>query len=648
MCGIVGFSGDFSRELLSRMSLAQRHRGPDGDGELFDPDWKLGLAHRRLAIIDLAPTGAQPMSDHSGRYVVVFNGEIYNFSELRRELTRDGVPFRGASDTEVLVNLWCKLGPAALERLNGIFALAVWDKREHVLHLARDGMGVKPLYFVHDSLGVRFASEIKSLLQDPSVSRELDLHAIRDHLTYVYCPWPRTILKAVRKVAPGERIEIRDGRIVSRAQFYLLPIEQPIENWDMPTASKHVREQLRTAVHRQMVSDVPVGCFLSGGLDSSAIVAFAKEVRPGGILPCYTADADTRQSGFAADLPYAQRVAKHLGVDLNVILIQADIMKELDRMLWHLDEPLADPAAINLMLICQAARQDGIKVMLGGAGGDDLFTGYRRHYSLQMERWWSWLPRPLRQLMRQGTQRLPKNAAWSRRLSKLGAYVDRSADQRLLGYFRWTTPLQVEQALSDSSRAQIVKESGFCESLQTRLDVCPKTGAGLDRLNRMLFLEMSHFLTDHNLTYTDKLSMAVGVEARVPFLDPDLVKLSYQIPTHLKQSGRIGKAVFKQAMRGILPEDVIYRPKSGFGAPLRQWMLHDLKPMVHDLLSHSVIAARGIFDPNHTQQLLRDNASGKIDVSYMLFSMMCIERWCQIFLDTELPSQKQKIGSDIS
>lgn len=633
MCGIAGFSGPFERPLLMAMSGTQRHRGPDGDGAFFDAPASIGLAHRRLAILDVSPTGAQPMTDASGRFVIVYNGEIYNFRELREQLVHAGVAFRGHSDTEVLINLWAQRGAAALALLNGIFAIAIWDKRERVLHLARDGLGVKPLYYCADDRGVRFASEMKSLLRDKSISRQLDSAAIRDHLTYVYSPWPRTILRAVRKLAPGERLEVRDGKISHRETFYRLPVDQDIAPLDMPAAATAVRDQLRTSVHRQMVSDVPVGCFLSGGLDSSAIVAFAKEHSPGAALPCYTADSDTTASGFAADLPYAKRVAEHLNVDLNVIAIKPDMLSELDRMLWHLDEPNADPAAINLLLICDAARKDGVKVLLGGAGGDDLFTGYRRHYSLQLERSWGWTPAFVRAALRHTTAGLPKSVPLLRRLAKMFAYADRSADDRLLGYFRWTTTEQVAGAMSQDTLAQLDDDDAFCASLRRTLDTCPSSGAGAKALNRMLYLEMSHFLVDHNLTYTDKLSMAVGVEARVPFLDPDLVALSYRIPTHLKQSGRIGKAVLKQAMRGILPDDVIYRPKTGFGAPLRQWMRNELKPMVHELLSPRVVAARGIFDPAYVQQLVADDDAGKIDVSYMLFSMMCIERWCQIFID---------------
>ncbi|MCA9191814.1 MAG: asparagine synthase (glutamine-hydrolyzing) [Planctomycetales bacterium] len=632
MCGLAGFQGRLSLDLLKRMSLVQRHRGPNSEGEFFDAANQIGLAHRRLSILDLAPTGSQPMTDPSGRYTIVFNGEIYNFRELRSDLQTYGVVFRGTSDTEVLINLWSKFGPASLARLNGIFAMAIWDSLNHVLHLARDGMGVKPLYYACDSNGFRFASEIKSILQDPNVSREIDVDAIREYLSYVYCPWPRTILKAVRKLGPGERLEVKNGRITKQETFYNLPVDQPIEQMSFAEAADKVRNSLRSAVHRQMVADVPVGCFLSGGLDSSAVVAFARECQASNSLPCYTADSEESE-GFTADLPYAKRVATHLNVPLNIIAIRSDIMCEFSRMLWHLDEPLADPAAANLFLICQAAREDGIKVLLGGTGGDDLFTGYRRHYSLCMERWWSWLPKPLRSLLRYGTANLPKGIPSTRRLSKLFSYADLTADERLVGYFRWATPPQVWKALSPQSVAQLSVPHGFSDSLQARLSLCPSMGAGSFRLNRMLFLEMSHFLIDHNLNYTDKLSMAVGVEARVPFLDPELVELSYRIPPQWKQRGSVGKAVLKRAMVGILPSDVIYRPKTGFGAPLRKWMLHELKPMADELLSPNVVASRGLFNPDYTSQLRELDAAGKVDVAYMLFTMMCIELWCQLYLD---------------
>lgn len=632
MCGIAGFLGKFPDTLLTEMSEAQNHRGPDGSGQFFDQMDGIGLSHQRLAIIDLAETGSQPMNDCSGRFTIVFNGEIYNYKELKAGLDKVGCIFRGHSDTEVLVNLWATEGPSCLKKLNGIFAFAVWDKKEKTLHVARDGMGVKPFYYTSSGKGFQFASEIKALLKDRTVSRELDIRAIRDHLTYVYCPWPRTILKAVRKLPPGERLEIKNGKVVASEKFYKIPIETTVQDWDMETASKHVRNKLRDAVHRQMVSDVPVGCFLSGGLDSSAIVAFAKEVVPNGRLPCYTIDVNFSKAGFSEDLPYAKKVAKHLGVDLNVIQITSNVMDELDRMLWHLDEPLADPAVINLMLICEAARDDGVKVLLGGAGGDDLFTGYRRHYSLEMEKWWGWLPSSARSAMRAGSSRLGKNQATLRRIAKAFSYADLPADERLLSYFRWATENQTEAAFAEASLSELSGDR-FCQSLRETLDDCPKNGAGKFELNRMLYMEMSHFLIDHNLTYTDKLSMAVGVEARVPFLDPDLISLSFQIPPKLKQSGKTGKAVFKHAMRGVLPNDVIYRPKTGFGVPLRSWLRNELKPLVNQLLCTETVAARGLFDPEMTQKLVKQNQAGKIDVTYMLFSMMCIERWCQLFID---------------
>ena len=521
-----------------------------------------------------------------------------------------------------------------LSRLNGVFAFAFWDARTQSLFVARDGLGVKPLYYSETQAGVVFASEVKSLLVNPEVSREIDSYAVLMHLTYLWCPAPHTILAGVKKLPPGYAMQIDNGKIARKWKHYELPYEQQIEKISAEEAALQVEQSVRTAVERQMVADVPVGAFLSGGLDSSSVVAFAKQVQPDVRLQCFTIGLDgIGDEGFSEDLPYAQRVAKHLGVELHTIHVGAEMADQLETMIYHLDEPLADPAPLNALFISKLAREHDIKVLLSGAGGDDIFSGYRRHYALQQEHYWDWSPKWVRQMMAGGAGMLPTQKPFLRRLRKAFEYADLDADERLASYFYWGKPERLEGLLSENSRVKVNGQS-VSQPLIQALENVPKHRAPLDR---MLFLESKFFLADHNLNYTDKMSMAVGVEVRVPLLDLDLVALAARLPVEYKQRGREGKWIFKKAMEKHLPHDVIYRPKTGFGAPLRSWLHSEskLKPLLLDVLSPESINRRGIFDAQSVAQLIADDAQGKVDATYTIFSMMCIEIWCRLFLDKD-------------
>jgi asparagine synthase (glutamine-hydrolysing) len=382
-----------------------------------------------------------------------------------------------------------------------------------------------------------------------------------------------------------------------------------------------------------MVADVPVGAFLSGGLDSSAIVTLAREINPD--ICCFTIETvGGQEAGAIDDLPYARRVAKHLGVRLEVVQIDAGRMADdIERMVVQLDEPLADPAPLNALYIAQLAREHGIKVLLSGAGGDDLFTGYRRHRALMAERWWSWLPHSLRQGLCRSTSLLNRRRPLSRRLAKWFSGAGLEGDARLVNYFRWIGRNDLEELYSANFRDAL----GGAVAEEPMLDFLKPLPPRVSQLERMLALEQRFFLTDHNLTYTDKMSMAVGVEVRVPFLDLELVEFAATIPAGFKQRGKEGKWVLKKAMEPFLPHDIIYRPKSGFGAPLRRWMRHELREMLRDLLGEASLKRRGLFDPRAVQKLIAANDSGRVDASYTLFSLLCIEIWCRRFIDNARP-----------
>lgn len=655
MCGITGYQGSFDESLLAAMTAAVAHRGPDGRGTAVlhtagQPDSALG--HTRLAIIDLSAAGRQPMTadaDPGGAMrtglTLTFNGEIYNYRELRAELTADGHRFRTATDSEVLLHLYERDGLGMLARLNGIFAFAIHDGREDgrpagvergALFLARDPLGVKPLYYAESERGFLFASEIKALLRERSLSRSIDPVALHEMLAYLWTPAPRTMLAGVRKLEPGAALIVHGGRVRRAWSYYQIPCAGDLDARPAAQVAAELRERIATAVARQLVADVPVGAFLSGGLDSSAIVAMMRKARPGERIHCFCAATGTeRADGFPSDLPYARRVAQQLGLDLHEIIIDSGVIGRLEEMVVLLDEPQADPAPINALLISERARAMGIPVLLSGAGGDDLLGGYRRLWALAFERYWRWLPQPVRRAMQSAAGAAAAGAAPGqagsvlRRLTKMFAYAAEEPERRLVSYFWWSTG-QLRRSLYSRDFAAAVAGRDEAQPLLESLRSVP---AHSEALQRMLYLETRHFLADHNLNYTDRAGMAAGVEIRVPLLDVELVRFAAQIPVALKQRGRVGKAIFKRAMEPLLPHDVIYRPKVGFGAPLRHWLRHELRARVDDTLGEESVRKRGFFDPQAVRRLIELDRSGRIAAGYTIFALMCFELWCRHFVD---------------
>jgi asparagine synthase (glutamine-hydrolysing) len=605
----------------ARSTLA--HRGPDDSGVFCDESHGIGLAHTRLAILDVSPLGHQPMASANGRWRLVFNGEIYNFQELRLYLAASGVEFRGHSDTEVLLALWEQRGASCLPQLNGMFAFAIWDSLQRELVVVRDSSGIKPLFWVQLPQGLIFASEAKALTLLLPTLQELQADSLLRQLSYLWCPGPGTLHPLIQSLEPGSLMKCRAGEPAVPLRW-CAPIPPARPQLSHPHASTQaILASLRTAVHRQMVSDVPLGAFLSGGLDSSAVVTLARERDPQ--LQCFTiVNPGAAEAGFADDLPYARRVALHLGVNLTEVEIQpSDLADDLLWLIAQLDAPVADPAPLNVLHICRSARGQGIKVLLSGAGGDDLFTGYRRHLALQAEALWGWWPYPLRRRLRLASSRFSQRSPLGRRFARSFELADADPEQRLIHYFRWGTPARLRQLISEPLQRQL-QDPTASAPLQDWLAQLPR---GLSRLQQMLALEQRFFLADHNLHYTDAMSMAAGVEVRVPFLDPELLALSWQLPDRFKQRGRCGKWVLKQAMAGLLPHDVIHRPKTGFGAPLRRWLQHDLQELVAETLSPARLAADGLFNPTAVQQLLNDQRSGRLDASYTIWSLLCISLW---------------------
>ena len=483
MCGIVGYSGNFLSSHLEGAVRDLAHRGPDDHGVFFDPRNLVGLGHSRLSILDLSDAGHQPMVSPGGDVVIVFNGEIYNFKELRNELASAGYNFVGDSDTEVLLNLYLHFGEAALQKLNGIFSLALWDARYGSVLLVRDPMGVKPLYWIQTSGGVVFASELKAIVRFLSHELRIDPSAIHQYLGYLWCPGERTAMEGVKKVLPGEALEIRRGTVTRKWNWFHLPTStrnSSKSEGDTQYWIDETRQKLREAVHRQMIADVPVGAFLSGGLDSSAVVAFAKEIDPD--IRCFSIALEGGQDeGAVDDLPYARRAADHLGLELEIVNIDSSRMaRDLESMVFQLDEPLADPAVLNVRYISQLARSNGYKVLLSGAGGDDLFTGYRRHKALLTRPFWDWLPKSVLNCAESGFAQLDQRNPTFRKLAKLFNGASLSGDTAIANYFLWARETDLLSLYTDDMRAAIAQES-LTSPLENYLQAYPADLPDLER-----------------------------------------------------------------------------------------------------------------------------------------------------------------------
>lgn len=628
MCGIIGFQGRFEPGALSRGLAAIAHRGPDDTGQYFDPGTSTGLGHVRLSILDLSPLGHQPMVDPSGQVVLAFNGEIYNYRALREELEADGHKFRGSSDTEVLLHMYLRHGVDMLPRLDGMFAFSVLDRRTGDLWLVRDGMGIKPVYVTEGPSGFAFCSELKGLVRLDPRRRSLDMAAIARYLTYQYCPGNGTPFEDVRRLGPGEALRVRMGKVVRRWRWAPAMAPQSERTITRPAfAVRELRSAIRRSVHAQLVSDVPVGAFLSGGVDSSAVVAFARERNPD--IRCFTIDAEGGDdAGQEADLPYAQQVARHLGVSLEVVRVSPQAFAhDLESLVYQLDEPIADPSGLNVLYIARAAHAAGIKVLLSGTGGDDLFTGYRRHRAIAMDWIRGALPMSVRRMASGLANFAAGNTAWTRRLRKLLDVRATDHHGAIVEMLQWLPGHQVAALFISDRRRQL--EDQIAEPLIAELCL-----SGLqDPLEQMLLTDQRFFLADHNLVYNDKMSMATGLEVRVPLLASELVRFSWRLSPQLKRKGGAGKWILKEAVKPLLPRGIIRRSKTGFGAPIRRWIRDDLRELTEELLCRSSLDERGLFCPRAVGKLIQGTRRGEIDGAYAVLGLICIELWCRRFVD---------------
>ena len=627
MCGIVG-TCDLSSGAgqLDAMSAAIAHRGPDADGTWRSSDdaGRVQLGHRRLSIIDLSAAANQPFVKDG--LVLVFCGEIYNYRELRAELQATGSSFRTSSDTEVLLEAWRRWGPASLRRLRGMFAFALFDEQEGTLTLARDPFGIKPLFWMAQDGGVAFASELKGLRPLLGGRPPIDSTAIVASLMYYWIPENHCVYQGVHKLPAGSWLQVGpDGR--RRLELFF----DPRAELGAPSGRKvdvtELRAVLEDSVAAHLVADVPVSTFLSGGLDSSLLTVLA--TRHNRDIDSYTISfrpEDRRFEAMPDDLAYARKLAARHGIRLHEVEIAPDVADLLPRMEYALDEPIGDAAAINAYLICRAAREAGVKVLLSGMGADELFGGYRKHYAALLAARYRRLPGVLRHgIVAPAVDRLPvagqrrgyRAARWAKRFVSFADLPEEAAFRRSYTHY----DVGELQQLLDPELWPAV------DQLVTEHAAVYNEGPAADQVNRMCYTDTRMFLTGLNLAYTDRASMAASTEVRVPYVDKEVAAAAFAIPGSAKIVGRERKAILKQAAEAWLPREIVYRPKGLFSAPLRAWIRRDLTDMVEDLVAGGTIVTSGLVDKQMVRTMIDDDRRGAADRSKEIWQLLTLELW---------------------
>jgi len=623
MCGIVGIvESDLSRPVLDadlqRMVRTLVHRGPDEEGSITLNG--VGLAMRRLAIVDLAG-GQQPVTNETATIQVVANGEIYNFLEVRRELESLGHRFKSNVDVEVLVHGYEQWGTDVFRRLRGMFATAIWDGRSRTLVAARDRAGEKPLYWTNTPQGLRLASEVKALLVGPDVSRELDPEALDQFLTYEYILAPRTILKGVHKLPPGSFMTYRDGRVDVTRYWDASSVE--LRSWTDTDAIEALRDRLRHAVVSQMMGDVPIGAFLSGGIDSSTLVAFMSQASR---VPINTFSMGF-DDGSYNELAFAREVASAFGTNHRERTVTPDLIPLFEKLVVHLDEPFADVSMFPTYMVSSLAREH-VTVALSGDGGDELFGGYDAYEAQALAARLGGLGQAVMPALAAVAATLPPSEKKKGLVNKVKRFTAGAAGApHDLGHYRWMVFLNAE------AKARL-----YAGGLRDRLrahDVYAPVRDALGRfsqddvLNRQLYADLSLYLADDILVKVDRMAMATSLETRAPFLDVDVMELAFSMPAHLKIRDGERKWVLKQAMQGILPDRILGRRKEGFSIPIKNWLRRELQPLMRTLLAPDRIRARGLFDPAEVARLMETHIAGRENHAHTLFPLMVLERWAE-------------------
>jgi len=647
MCGIAGIVHGGDRETLQRMIDLLSHRGPDDQGLVWFDRRGSGLAHRRLSILDLSSAGHQPMANRSGERWITYNGEIYNYRELRDRLKGLGHRFVSNTDTEVILAAYDEWGPECVRQFNGMFAFAIYDETADTLFIARDHLGVKPLYYLRQGETFAFASESKSLFEIPGVRRSIDFDGVVSTLLYLWIPEPRTAFEGVRKLEPGEYGLLRDGEL-HITRYWDVPTEPDpaYETRREEEVIEECREILERAVRRQMIADVPVGAFLSGGLDSSLIVALMRKVSSSDITT-YTiafSERDKKMEAMPDDARYAALVSRAFGTRHIEIEARAESNDMLPEILWHLDDPIADGAAINTFLIADGARRDGTTVLLNGMGGDEVFGGYRKQLATLLVERYRKLPEALRRrLISPIVGALPVSIGGRGiRLTRWAKKFLRSADRPSLEAFMfgfcYFTPEELRRLLASPYDAVPFDDLYPVR----RYRQLAATTEGMELIDRMLYLDTKLFLPGLNLNYSDKAAMAASIETRPPLIDVELVEFVARLPARYKINGRVQKYLLKRAAEAYLPREIIYRPKAAFGTPIRSWMKSGIAERASEVFSDKEHPAARFLRMEFPLRLLDEHRRGAEDHAHRLWGLYTVATWLG---EQSSPKVRRAIGS---
>lgn len=639
MCGIAGAvwwhpDKQVNADVLQRMTDAIQHRGPDAEGH-----WRVersgdrrpgvALGHRRLSIIDIAGS-AQPLGNHDGTVQIVFNGEIYNYRELKADLARRGHQFRTSGDTEVIVGLYDEFGMDFVDKLRGMFALAIWDSREQQLVIARDRLGQKPFFYRLDEGRFAFASELKSLLQIPGIPRELDRHSVLRFLTLQYVPAPHSILQGYTRLPPATIAVLKNGQLNAR-RYWTPPYDQPelgrnrLEDW-----SDELRAEMTEAVKLRLRSDVPLGAFLSGGLDSTITTGLMQE------------QLDQPVKTFSIGFPikkyderhYARQAAEMLGTDHHEAVVTPNALEILPQLIWHYDEPFGDSSAIPSMYLSRMTREH-VTVALTGDAGDELFCGYRRYQAmrrmqkLQIAPRWAWR---MAASLAKGLPSSQRQRSPLRRAKQFFSMMAMVSEKR---YANWVSIIKLNhlQRLVSSEMRHLLADIDPTSGILDAYQMFP----GRDFVTRTMAADLETYLPCDLNTKVDIASMHVGLECRSPMLDHKVVELAARMPLEVKQSSRDGKRILTHTFRDLIPADIQTRPKHGFSVPINHWFRNELKPLVQDALLSETSRSRGLFDEREVRLLLDQHLDGHYDHAPRLWNLLCLELWQRMYLDQVPP-----------
>ena len=627
MCGITGYASfkeakPIGRESLEKMVNIIFHRGPDESGMAIHGNVAMGM--RRLSIIDLSG-GSQPIYNEDKTIWTVFNGEIYNFPEIKKELQSKGHKFKTNTDTEVIVHGYEEYGSDFLKRLNGMFAIAVHDAKKNKILLARDHIGIKPLYYTFNNRRIIFGSEIKSILMSKDVDVDLDLDALGEFMSWEYVPGRATLIKNINKLEPGYFLEINLSNPICEPKMYWdIPFFEPTENHStIDEWLEKIDWQLKKSTKMQLISDVPLGAFLSGGVDSSLIVSAMGEAKTFSIGfddPTYN------------ELKWAKQVADHLHVNHKDEIIKPNVLELFEHLMFFLDDPIGDFSIFPTYLVSRLARKH-VTVALSGDGGDELFGGYETYLAQYKARMFMKIPNFIRKgFVEPSINSLKPTAKKKGLVNKAKRFIEGTSYDDNLSHTRWR--IFVSEELRNSLFSHESLKEITTPPAQHILNLFDNAGER-GELNKSLYVDVKSYLCDNILTKVDRMSMAVSLEARVPYLDPDLVSLAFQVPEKFKVTSKDTKIILKKLASKYVPEECIYRPKEGFSIPIKNWLSNEFRPLMDDLLDDNKIKQEGIFDFTTVEKLKQEHLNGTSNHSHILWSMIVFQDWKRRWLEGE-------------